>query len=146
MMKSLLSGIALFSVLLCSQNLSAQVEMPVDTAGYEYFTYEEGDTTYLMKKYFVCFLKSGPVRSQNEQEAMEIQTAHLAHLEKLALSGKICMVGPYGDNGEIRGMTVYSTKTQAEAEELANADPAVKAGRLVVEIHPWWAAVGSKLF
>jgi len=24
-------------------------------------------------------------------------------------------------------------------------DPAVIAGRLTIEIHPWWGAVGSKL-
>ncbi len=35
--------------------------------------------------------------------------------------------------------------TKERAEELAAMNPAVKAGRLVMEIHPWWAAVGSSL-
>jgi len=133
-------------LILCGVSAAAQAEMSIDTVGYEYFTYQEGDTTSLMKKYFVCFLKAGPNRDQDAEEAQRIQIAHLAHLESLAKDGKICMVGPYDDGGEIRGMTIFSTKTQAEAEALAKADPAVKAGRLRVEIHPWWAAAGSKLF
>ena len=50
-----------------------------------------------------------------------------------------------GDNGDIRGIVVYNTATQKEADSLANMDPMVKAGRLIVEVHPWWAAKGGKL-
>ena len=32
----------------------------VDTSLYETFSYQDGDTTYVMKKYFICFLKTGP--------------------------------------------------------------------------------------
>ena len=35
----------------------------VDTSIYETFTIQDGDTTYLMKKYYLCFLKTGPNRS-----------------------------------------------------------------------------------
>jgi hypothetical protein len=31
------------------------------------------------------------------------------------------------------------------ADSLAKSDPMVKKGRLVVEIHPWWAAKGYPL-
>ena len=31
------------------------------------------------------------------------------------------------------------------ADSLANANPMVKAGRFVIEIHPWWAAKGFLL-
>ena len=132
-------------LMLNSQFLTGQT-MPVDTSGYQTFSYEEGDTTYLMKQYYMCFLKEGPKRNQSEEEAATIQTGHLAHLESLAQSRKICMAGPFSDDSGIQGMVIYSTKTYEEAVRLANADPAVLAGRLVVEVHPFWAAVGSQLF
>lgn len=36
----------------------------------------------------MVFLKKGDLRSQNEEEAAEIQKAHLAHLSKLAEAKK----------------------------------------------------------
>lgn len=48
--------------------------------------------------------------------------------------------GPFGDRGDIRGITIYNVPNIAMADSLANLDPMVKSGRLVVEVHPWWAA------
>jgi len=31
------------------------------------------------------------------------------------------------------------------ADSLANSDPMVKAGCLVIELHPWWAGKGFPL-
>lgn len=39
----------------------------------------------------------------------------------------------------------YNTPTLEMADSLANLDPMVKAGRLVIEVHPWWAAKGYPL-
>ncbi len=40
---------------------------------------------------------------------------------------------------------VFNTATAAQAKELAEADPAVKAGRLVVDVIPWWVTKRMKL-
>lgn len=125
-------------------NLSAQ-QVQKDEEGFETFSYPEGDTTYTMKKYFMVFLKSGPERSQNQAEAAEIQKKHLEHISWMAEQGYVDIAGPFGDSGEVRGILVMRVPTKERAEELASMDPAVKAGRLVMEIHPWWAAVGSVL-
>jgi len=53
--------------------------------------------------------------------------------------------GPFGDDGEIRGITVYNVPNLQMADSFANMDPMVKSGRLTIEIHPWWAAKGFKL-
>jgi uncharacterized protein YciI len=41
-----------------------------------------------------------------------------------------------------RGILIFKTATMEEAKALAGNDPAVKAGRLVVEIHPWMVQKG----
>jgi uncharacterized protein YciI len=109
------------------------------------FEDKDKDTTYVMKQYFVCFLKKGTSRNHTKEEATKIQAAHLAHLNDMYVKGKISIVGPYGDDGDIRGMTIFNVPTIEEAIWWASQDPAVKAGRLTVEVRPWWAAVGGKL-
>ncbi len=120
-------------------------EIKIDKDGFETFAYQEGDSTYVMKKYFLAFLKRGDNRSHSEEEAARIQTAHLAHMDKLAKEGKINIAGPFGDDGDIRGIVIYSVPTLEEAKKLTQNDPAVVAGRLKIEVHPWWAAKGSTL-
>jgi uncharacterized protein YciI len=113
--------------------------------GHQTFIYKEGDSTHLMQQYFMVFLKSGDNRSQDSTEAAELQKQHLAHLSRMANEGYASLIGPFGDDGEIRGIVVYNTPTQKEADSLANLDPMVKSGRLKVEVHPWWTEKGGKL-
>ena len=121
------------------------VEEDLKKKGYQTFSYKEGDTTYLMQQYYMVFLKSGPNRSQDSTEAIELQKQHMAHLQRMATEGYTSLTGPMGDDGDLRGIVVFNTATLAEADSLANLDPMVKAGRLKVEIHPWWAAKGGRL-
>lgn len=100
---------------------------------------------YVMKTYYLVFLKKGPQRNQDSAAVAKIQKEHLAHLDLMAEEGKLCIAGPLMDNGDIRGICIYNVTTREEAEKLANDDPAVKAGRLIVEIHPFYAAQGSRL-
>jgi len=115
--------------------------------GFQIFDYvdEESGDTIIMQQYFIAFLKTGPNRSQNKEEIDSLQKLHLEHLGMMYKKGYADISGPFGDNGDIRGMTIYNTPTQKMADSLANSDPAVKAGRLVIEIHPWWAAKGFGL-
>ena len=115
--------------------------------GYQVFDYVDEKTkdTTLMQQYFIAFLKSGPNRSQSEEEASKLQSAHLAHLGKMYELGYADISGPFGDDGDIRGITIYNVPTLEMADSLANSDPMVKAGRLVIEIHPWWAGKGLPL-
>ena len=113
--------------------------------GYQYFEMPSGDSTIVMKQYFMCFLKSGPERGQSEEEAAKLQEKHMAHLSKMHIDGHACIAGPFGSDGEIRGIVIYKTSTLEMADSLARLDPAVKAGRLTVEVHPWWAMKGAIL-
>ncbi|PRX51519.1 YciI family protein [Salegentibacter salegens] len=121
------------------------VENDLKEKGYQTFRYEAGDSTYLMQQYYMVFLKKGENRSQDSTEAANLQKEHLAYLSRMAEEGYASLIGPFGDDGDIRGIAVYNTATQQEADSLANQDPMVKAGRLKVEVHPWWTAKGGKL-
>lgn len=115
--------------------------------GFQLFDYVDEATkdTILMQQYFIAFLKRGPIRSQNEEEAEQLQIEHLAHLGRMYELGYADISGPIGDDDDIRGITIYNVPTEKMADSLANLDPMVKAGRLEIEIHPWWAAKGFSL-
>jgi len=49
------------------------------------------------------------------------------------------------DSTRLQGVTIYNVPTLKMADSLANSDPMVIAGRLIIEIHPWWAAKGFQL-
>ena len=98
-----------------------------------------------MQQYYIAFLKRGPNRSQSKEEADSLQALHLAHLGVMYEKGYADISGPFGDDGDIRGITIYNVPTQQMADSLANLDPSVQAGRLSIEIHPWWAAKGFPL-
>lgn len=124
-----------------------QLKEELTGRGYEIFDYvdEETKDTVLMQQYYIAFLKRGPNRSQNPAEADSLQALHMAHLGRMYEEGYADISGPFGDDGEIRGITIYNTPTLRMADSLANLDPMVQAGRLQIEVHPWWAAKGFPL-
>ena len=99
-----------------------------------------------MAVYYLVMLVKGPAWTAEETPDLErLQEAHLAHLSKLYESGKLILVGPLLDNGFIRGISVFQVASAAEARALAEADPAVQAGRFVVELYPWMAQQGIRV-
>ena len=104
-----------------------------------------GDSTYTIKKYFLCFLKTGPDRTHDSLTAAKIQEGHLKHLNKLASDGVISIAGPFASKDEFRGIIIFNTKTKEEAERYESEDPAVKSGRLIMEIREWWSMKGARL-
>lgn len=126
---------------------TAQQKAALTEKGFQTFDYVDEKTgdTILMQQYFIAFLKKGPSRSQTKAQADSLQKMHLAHLGRMYEEGYADISGPFGNDGDIRGITIYNVPTQKMADSLANLDPMVKAGRLTIEIHPWWAAKGFPL-
>lgn len=124
-----------------------QVKKELNAKGFQTFDYvdEKSKDTIIMQQYFIAFLKRGKNRSQSKTDADSLQKLHLAHLSKMYELGYADISGPFGDDGVIRGITIYNVPTLEMADSLANADPMVKSGRLEIEIHPWWAAKGFPL-
>ena len=125
----------------------AQIKKELTEAGFQIFDYvdEETGDTVIMQQYFIAFLKRGENRSQDSLESARLQEAHMKHLGEMYEKGYADISGPFGDDGDIRGITIYNVPTLEMADSLANMDPSVKAGRLMIEVHPWWAAKGFPL-
>jgi uncharacterized protein YciI len=103
--------------------------------------YKDGE----MRQYFLVLLKRGPIRNQDSTTAAELQKGHLANIKRLYEEGKIDLAGPMGHDGDLRGIFVFNCDTYDEVLTLCSTDPAIKAGRLTVEIYPWWSEKGAKL-
>ena len=129
------------------QKSMAQVKQELTDKGFQIFDYVDEATkdTVIMQQYFIAFLKRGPERSQDKAATDSLQALHMAHLGRMYEEGYADISGPFGDDGDIRGITIYNVPTLQMADSLANLDPSVQAGRLKIEVHPWWAAKGFPL-
>ena len=81
----------------------------------------------------------------DEAELERIQVEHLAHHTRLRESGHVVTNGPVRDQPDVslRGLTFYRTGSLEESRQLAEADPAVRAGRLAIEIMTWYCPPGT---
>ncbi|MFZ4619956.1 MAG: YciI family protein, partial [Bacteroidota bacterium] len=70
---------------------------------------------------------------------------HMANILRLYNEGKMDIAGPMGYDEDLRGIFIFNCTSYEEVLNLCATDPAVKAGRLVAEIHSWWAQKGAKL-
>lgn len=82
------------------------------------------------------------------EKLQEIQRAHLEHLGRMAREGHLVVAGPFGDQEDesLRGLALYRVGSVERARELAEADPAVLAGRLEVEVMTLYTEKGAMTF
>lgn len=120
-----------------TSSLYDQINSP--TATYDsVFAARLGADQYGMKQYVMAFLKRGPNRSQDSLTAANLQKAHLENINRLAQAGKLVLAGPFMDKGDVRGIYVFNVTSVEEARALTETDPAIQAGRLEMELHPWY--------
>ena len=80
-----------------------------------------------------------------DDDLERIQEEHLAYHAMLRASGHVVTNGPVVDQPDpsLRGLTFYRTGSVEESRRLAEDDPAVRAGRLTVEIMTWYCPPGT---
>jgi uncharacterized protein len=101
---------------------------------------------YEMTNYALGILRKGPAwTAADTPETRSLQAAHMANIQKMAATGKLIVAGPMGDEGDVRGIFIFKETTPDEARAMMTADPAVKAGRFIPEVHAWFAAAGLKV-
>ena len=107
---------------------------------------ENKSETPILKQYYFVMLVKGPHRDDIDSLSLaKIQEGHMANINKMAESGKLQIAGPFGDDGNWRGIFIFDVATEEEVKELLKDDPAIQSGRLAYEIHPWWTLPGSCL-
>lgn len=104
-----------------------------------------GKDSLTLKQYYFVMLTKGPRRDEITDTAVinKLQAGHMGNMKRLADEGKLLVAGPFGDDGNWRGIFIFDVDTKEEAEQLLATDPMIKAGRLGYELHPWWTGMNS---
>ena len=88
----------------------------------------------------MAIMKKGPKwDSTKVEERNSILQQHIGNVVTLLDSGRAIIAGPFTDDTEIAGIFILRASSTAEAKAWVDADPAVKAGLMVAEMHPWWS-------
>ena len=93
-----------------------------------------------MKQYVMAFLKSRPNTELSREERAEVMQAHLANILRLESEGLLVLAGPFLDEGPLRGIYIFNVASLEEAAALTATDPAIQAGTLEMELHPWYGS------
>jgi uncharacterized protein YciI len=74
-----------------------------------------------------------------------IQREHLEYHSALREAGHVLTNGPVTDqpDASLRGLAFYRTGSLEETRRLAEAEPAVRAGRLEVDVMHWYCPAGT---
>jgi uncharacterized protein len=80
-----------------------------------------------------------------DEELDRIQRAHVAFLADMRATDQMVTNGPLDGQPDpsLRGVAFYRTGSLERSRQLAENDPAVRAGRLTVEIMTWYAPPGT---
>ena len=95
-----------------------------------------------MRMYYMVFLRRGPAwTAAATPEATKVSQAHRANIDRLTKEGLMVVAGPFeGTSGDraLAGIFILRVDSMEAAKAAVDTDPAVKAGRFVYEIVPWW--------
>lgn len=130
----------------CTNNTNQDERInPEDLKYNEELAAELGADEYGMRRYVMALLKTGPNQDHDEETAQKLQEAHMENIRRLGAEGKLIVAGPFLDDGQLRGIYIFDVSTIEEAKELTESDPAIQAGRLEMELHPWYGSAGLKM-
>lgn len=102
---------------------------------------QKATPAFKLVEFQMALLKAGPnVMDAHTDAGKKVHLQQQVYFEELVKTGKAVLGGPLAESDEYKGLYVFRAKNADEARAWAEADPAVKAGHLTVEMHPWWSA------
>lgn len=101
----------------------------------------ETDTPDTLEKYSLLLVHQGDKWDLKSPALQDLVKQHLSYLMGLMQQGKLALAGPFHDDGELKGIFIYSVPMD-EAMKLEAEDPMVKNGFFKIEGHPWATAKG----
>ena len=93
-----------------------------------------------IKPFWFVMLMKGPNRGHDSTTAAKIQAGHMNHMQVMVDKGILKVAGPFGEEGDWRGIFILDCPTKEQAIEWLKKDPAIQAGRLTYEIKMWYTA------
>jgi uncharacterized protein YciI len=99
-----------------------------------------------MHRYVLGLLRrvaNRPVISQEQSD--QIDSTHLAHLERLRHVGELLSYGPIEEESDLRAILLFRDGPVERVRPIAENDPAVLHGRLTVELFTWTGAAGLRI-
>jgi uncharacterized protein YciI len=105
------------------------VHSPAEPAGFEQYT--------------LVLIKRGEKWNPAAPEFMDVMKQHHALVKQMTEQGKLAVAAPFSldDPGELRGVSIFRVGVE-ETARLLQDDPAVRAGLVKTEIHPWGTGKG----
>ena len=95
-----------------------------------------------MRVYYMVFLRRGPAwTTAVTPETTKVNQGHRANIDRLTKEGLMVVAGPFeGTSGDraLAGIFILRVPSMDAARAAVETDPAVKAGRFIYEIVPWW--------
>ena len=100
-----------------------------------------GADDYGMKMYVLVILKSGSNTVENKAVRDSLFAGHMQNIGRLVDMGKLIVAGPLGKNDKTyRGIFILNVTTFEEANQLMEADPAIKEKLLEPELYNWYGS------
>lgn len=104
------------------------------------YAQEKKEPPSKLVQFQMALLRKGPKWTEAQTpESQKILHQHLVNILALLNSGKAVVAGPFGDDTDLGGIFILRASSVEEAKTWVDADPAVKAGLYVTEMHPWWS-------
>lgn len=131
-----LAFVALGIVVLAVAGLSSR---PATTAA---------QTMSAMTTYQFGLLRRGPKWAPKRTAATDsLQAGHMRNIMRMSKEGYLVAAGPFLDGGDLRGIFIFKSDSAEKVRKLADRDPAIRAGRLQLDLYPWFAPEGiGKLY